>query len=310
MLRNYFSLFANVLSILITTSTIALAQNELDRSEEGAVESPPTIVISHAQLSLIENVRLSTRDPGIVEAVPVREGETISSGDTIAKLDQRLFQAEQEAAAKELAIAKQETNNDVDLQYAKVSTEVNEKVLDRSRGAVKQFAKSVSVTELEKLELELKRAQLSGEQAERKLAINELTEQLKAAELKIATAKLEYREIKSPIDGMVVEVLKQPGEWINSGEPIARIVSLDRLRVKGLSRAETIRNLKVGDAAKFNAILDGKTVSVAATLVFVSPEIDPVEQDFVIWAEIDNTDRQLYPGIVGELEIQSRHANR
>ena len=130
-------------------------------------------------LDPIETLRLATRDPGIIAEVFVSEGSVVKSGDTIAVLDTEMFAAEVNAAENELQIAKQETKNDVDLEYARISSEVNQQVLTRSRSAAEQFPKSVSATELERLRLEYERSRLSGLQAERQQQINQLTESLK-----------------------------------------------------------------------------------------------------------------------------------
>ncbi len=285
---------------------LTTAQSKSDRTSKVAPATGGFLILDGAQLSLIENVRLSTRDPGVVESVHVQEGQDVAAGKVVATLDQEMFTAQRNAARSELAIAGQETKNDVDLQYAIVSTAVNKKVLERSRDAVNQFAKAISSTELERLDLELKRSTFSREQAERTLEVNRLTEGLKAEELAIAELRLKNRELASPVTGTVVEIFRQPGEWLNTGEPIARIVNLQKLRVKCLVDALTINHDMLGGQAFFISEIQGQEISVPAKVVFVSPEIDPVEQDFAIWAEVENSDKRLKAGMVGKLKIERK----
>ena len=275
-------------------------------SEEAASSSDVSDVVKlQGVLNPIETLRLATRDPGIVTQVLVSEGSSVSAGDTIAVLDSEMYGAEVSAAQNELQIARQETKNDVDLQYAKMSSEVNQQVLSRSRRAAEQFAKSVSGTELERLRLEYERSRLSGLQAEREQDIHRLTESLKGDQLTIAQIRLKNRHVNSEIDGTVVEVFHTAGEYVNAGEPIARILNLNRLRVICAGSAREIRLSKLSDEAVFKFVQpDGEEISIPAKVTFLSPEIDPVRQTFAVWAEIQNDEALLRSGNIGTLEIK------
>ena len=285
-----------VLACLLVTSNYG---QETGTTSQAQLHSK-THRIDSAQLSLIQNVILSSRDPGILDKVLIREGDSVSEKQTIALLDREAYAQQALAAESEWRIAQRESQDDADLRYAEISEEVNERVLSRSNKAVEQFAKAISETELERLHLELKRATFGKQQAKNKLHINQLKEELKQAQLAISKLQLKNRGIGSPIDGMVVQVFHQPGEWINSGDPIARIINLKRLRVKCLCDAKSINPHEISKEATFVAYLNDKEISIPAKIVFVSPEIDPVEQDFAVWAEVEN-DGNLRPGLVGTL---------
>ena len=238
----------------------------------------------------------------MVGEVLVREGERVSAGDCLLKLQSDLQAAEVRAAQRELAIAREEADNDVDLQFAKVSGAVNEKVYERSRQSARQFAKSVSTTELERLRLELKRSQLSAEQAVRTKRIGELTVELKQEQLNAAEIRLGSRDTCSPVAGIVAQKFHQPGQWVQAGEPVARIVSLDRLRIVCRCEMKRATPAQISDVAMFTVA--GSELQRAAEVVFVSSEIDPLNEDFEIWAEIENAEGELSPGVEGALEIE------
>lgn len=261
-----------------------------------------TIKVNAAQLQLVVNVEVATTDPGLVEVITIKEGDTINEGDVIARLDRDAAEATVRTAASELEIAIEESRNDVDLQYAKVSKEVSNKVYQRSLNSVKQFAKSVSQTELEKLKLEVERARLSGEQAERTGVINGLTVDLKKAQLDLAEVQLEKRTIKSPVSGLVVQVYRQVGESVQSNETVARIIDLKRLRVSCRCYLKDASPDSLAKEATF--IHDGNEYK--AKVVFASPEIDPDVQDFIVWAEVENPDGVLKPGMRGSMQLKTR----
>ena len=321
--------FAFVLLLIVTplcASSLALIQEDIaepslettpltQENQETADESAGlsngfenSVSIPDSQLSLIVNVRLASRDAGIVKNILLDEGDEVELGTTIAELDSALYDAELRAAREELAIAEEESLNDIDSRYAKVSEEVNRAILGRSKNAVVAFPKSVSKTELEQLGLELERSRLSGEQAVRTEKVKMLTANLKREQKSIAELRLNYRNIKSPTKGIVTQVYRQPGEWVQSGEPIVRIIGLDRLRVVCRVKLNEARPNEIGSEVLFVPRVDGAEGSNSETIVgkvsFVSPEIEPVNQDFEVWAEIDNVDQLLSPGINGTLEIQ------
>lgn len=266
------------------------------------LEESKSINIDAAQLQLIVNVEVASRDAGIIESIGFTEGKEIGPGDVLAKLDQETEFANASSARSELDIAKEESENDIDLRYAQVSLEVNGKVYQRSLNATKQFAKSVSKTELERLKLELERAKLSGEQAERTATVKELTVELKKAQHDLARVRLENREIKSPVGGMVVQVYRQVGEWVQPGQPIARVIDTKKLKVSCRCQLKDAAPESIDEEATF--IHDGNEYK--AKVVFASPEIDPDIQDFIVWAEVENTDGALKPGMNGSIELQKR----
>ena len=286
----------------------AIGQTILDRpgpdnGEEKAAGQGSETVELQGVLNPIEKLRLATRDPGIVEKICVEVGDTIEAGDIVAILDRKIFSAEVNAATSELAAAKQEAKDEVDLEFAKISYAVNQKIYERSELARQQFAKSVSKTELERLRLESERTRLSGVQAQQQQKINELTASLQKDRLEIATLRLENRTIKSKIGGTIVEIFNAPGEYVAPGQPIARILNLNRLKVVCSGRLDQLDPEEIPEDAVFKIKKGDQIKSFPAKITFVSPEIDPVRQTYSIWAEIENPNNELKSGLVGKLEF-------
>ena len=261
-----------------------------------------TIKINAAQLQLIVNVEIAAREAGVIEKISAKEGKRVLEGDVLLQLDRDRAKANSITAQSEFEIAKAESENDIDLKFAKVSTEVSGKVYQRSLNAVKQFAKSVTVAELERLKLEFERACLSGEQAERMSVVNGLNVDLRKAQLDLATAELDNRELKAPVSGVVVQVYRQVGEWVQPGEPVARVIDLSKLRVSCRCYLKDASPESIAEEATF--VLKDKEYK--AKVVFASPEIDPDVQDFIVWAEVENPDGTLKPGVNGSILLKRK----
>ncbi len=323
----YFSPFRYVVVLLFITSlqlSLAIAQEVQSSPSDVAIgaldlltdqEERSALVIVPGNLYTQDAVRLSAKEPGIVESV-VMLGDEVNAGQTIVKLDQNLPQARLRAAEKELEIARIESENDVDLQYARVSSRVNQQVLERSLAANRQYEKALSKTEIEGLRLELKRSQLSAEQAEKTRMSNRLNEQLRCDQLEIAEIQLANRTISAPIAGVITEINVARGEWVNSGQVIARIVGTDKLRFAGLVDSREILPNAISDRAalvvdygsNFSAGEAGDSRSrVAVRITFINPEIDPASGLYEIRAEVDNREGKMYSGLKGILKLRRKN---
>jgi len=263
-------------------------------------------IVIPGNLYLINAVRVAAEDPGIIRSV-VTVGDKIDSGQSIAQLNFELYAAQRDAAEKELEAAELEAGNDVDQQFAKVSSEVNRRVLQRSIAANQQYRKAVSLTEIERLKLELKRSELSGEQADRTGKVKGINQELKSEELKIAKLRLRNREIRSPIEGIVTEVSGQVGQWVNAGQTIAKVINTDQLRFSGLAdRDELLPNQVSDQGTLIVEFRDEATEELEVTITFVSPEIDPSSGLYEVHAEIANSDQLLFAGMRAKLLLKPR----
>ena len=295
-------------TLVIALASFAMANTALSE----------TITIQDAQLLLVDDVLVSTQESGIVKHTLVEPNDIVKLDDLLVELDKDIQFAQVAGAQKQLAIAREESTNDINLRYARKSAQVAAKELERAQSAAAKYARAVSQTELEKLDLQLQQAQLSGEQAQHELTVNRLQTELKSTELELAEIKLRQRKINSPIAGQVAEVLVQEGEWVELGAPVARVVNLEKLRVVALVPEAFLFSLSKGQRADLtidigsdsndeaDASVNKKALKARGEVSFVSPEINPVNREFVIWVDIDNSNKKLRPGLVGTLQIDAK----
>ena len=148
---------------------------------------------------------------------------------------------------------------------------------------------------------------LDALQAERDQGVARLRAELELARARISIVRSENMQIKAPFDGVVVQLVKEPGEWVNVGEPIARVIQLNQLRVEGLVDGRKYgTKIKRGQTATFSVVLpNGKSADFQGEVTFISPEIHPVNGLSRVWAEVENPQLILRPGLRGELKIGS-----
>lgn len=263
-------------------------------------------------------------------AIPVHTAEALLKE---AQQDQSQAKLSQRIAALKAA-------NDVAVRHAVKSRDASKAEFDRAMQARKAFEKSISQTEIDRLKLVLERNELeiekakfekdladlqqqiedssiaeqdqiverlrlSVEQAQLQQEVDELTRDVKSRTLDQAKLQLARRSLRSPLDGMVAEVFRHRGEWLEPGQRVMRIVRLDRLKVEGFVDSREINTSHRGAAVRVRVVAgdDEKPVIVKGRVVFVSPEIDPVNSQVRVWAEVENPELLLSPGMPAEMVI-------
>jgi macrolide-specific efflux system membrane fusion protein len=260
-------------------------------------------------LTLIEQVEVPAREAGELAAMHVREGDLVKEGTLLAQIDDREALLAAKKAQFERDIAAKEANNDVHVRFHKKSREVADAELRRAIESIEKYRKSVSETELDRLRLTAEKAALEIEQADLELQKAKLTERLKDNDLDIAKRSIERRKVVSPIDGMVVQILRRRGEYVEAPQTVLRVLRINRLRAEGLLNARDLRGDLVGRRVTLNVTVPGSgETQFTGKVVFVSPEINPVSGQTKIWAEIENPDLLLRPGLNGALTIEPEPA--
>lgn len=238
----------------------------------------------------------------------------------------------------EQQIAQQASDSNVAVRQARISLNTSQADVDRALSARKAFEGSVSDAELSRLVYLRDKSQLEIESAEEAKLISQLEVGVEQASVATAQAmlerlkleqsqagtdyeseKLEYNRLKlqlelaetqlarrkiiAPFDGMVVEQLHHRGEWLEPGQPLFRVVRLDRLIVEGYANAAQVHHSLRGAKVRVVDASGNLKNAVTGTLLFVSPEIDPVTQQVQVRAIIDNMDGRFRSGQSVEMSI-------
>jgi len=253
---------------------------------------------------LIDEVDVPARVPGVVRKVAVREGQAVAEGSVVAWIDDAEARFARRQAELELQLARDQAKNDVRVRYATKSLEVARAELARAVESEKKYRKSVSQSELEELRLAAERARLEIEQAEWEMEVASASCQVKANDLAAARWQLERHQIVAPLAGVIAQIYRKPGEWVVPGDKVLRIVRVDRLRAEGFLHARDADGSLVGRRVSLSVQLqeDART-TFAGQIVFISSEVDPVNGQVRVWAEVDNRQGKLRPGLRGVLTI-------
>lgn len=235
--------------------------------------------------------------------------------------------------------ARRQAENELKIKAAQKARDVASNELARAKRARSEFADAVSQSEIDGLQLTLDQATLEAAQASfeqqqqtlaadasdenarvQELAIQQSGVEIKQAESKQITSQLaaglqqgkvdaaklnlEHHRIRSAFPCVIIELLKQEGEWVKPGDAVMRVLRLDRLKVEGFLPISQLRESMVGAPATISLIgLQDKRIEVSGRVSFVSPQVDAVNKEVAVWAEFEKGDFQIRPGMQGSMTI-------
>lgn len=266
-----------------------------------------TVLMPSALLRITETIHVAAATTGLLSRTPPAEGAMVEKGQVISQVDYKKSKLELNRAAVNLQTAEKRATNDVDVRYAVKAHAVALADLQRSKRINAEIANSVSQKELDRLQLIVDRASLEIEQARHKRELASLDTDLKRADYEIFRHELERSVIRASVTGMVMQVDKRLGEWVNSGDTVVQIVRMDRLRAEGFVPTTAAATSLRGHSAIVSAVLPGtkEPIELRGTVAFVSPIADALNGQVRVWVDFDNADGRLRPGLRVDVKIST-----
>ena len=202
--------------------------------EAAAAGQPqPIAVLTDCLITPKSDVDVPAEDAGVLVSVAVSEGMQVGKDYLLGKIDDIEPRMAKELAEFERQAAEKEAKNTVNIEYARAAAEVADATVAEREAANRKTSGTVTRETLRKLKLEAYRSKLAIKQEHFNQALAAITAKARATDVKAAETKIKQRHIKSPIDGLVVAIMKHAGEWVAPGDAIMRIVHFDTLWVEG-----------------------------------------------------------------------------
>jgi multidrug resistance efflux pump len=243
------------------------------------------------------------------DGTPVREGLRVRKQQLLGKLDDADALARQQAADLDQKVEQAELKkSDATIKAADAKVKVFEAEVVESESINRKAPGSVPATTVRRQGLQVEMYRVEAEVARREAESGSLRVASKGAQLDVATINVERHGIPSPLDGHVVQLYKHAGEWVNPGDPILRIVYLDRVRVEGFVDIRNFLPEEVaGRPVKIIVRTKNRQVTLDSVISFVSPLVEGVRGEYRVWAEVENKEVNghplLLPGVNVEMEI-------
>lgn len=268
--------FETVIHVIGTNTGVARRFNAASPVETVIVQRQALdeVIGGSGAVEQSSTVQLTSQVTAEVLEVPVKVGDVVEKGDLLLRLDDRLIQAQIEA---------------------------NKEFVDVSNVKIKDQQKQVArYTALEKKSmgtpLELEKSEIALADARQDLAKAKLTQRQ-------AEIDLEHVRAISPIDGILLERLVNPGESTHRDQIVLKLGSLNTVFVAPKISEEKMHALQVGMPAEASfPAFPGEVFS--GKIVKIDPNIDPVTRTFTAYVEIQNEDLRLKPGLSGFVRIR------
>jgi RND family efflux transporter MFP subunit len=224
---------------------------------------------------------LSTREEGVLEKVLVRRGDIVRKGQVVAKLESSL-----ETIALDFAEARAKMKGDVESRQA--TLEYMQRQRDRITDLYED--KAISFNDKDKADTDVRLAE-----TELQVALD--NQRLMQIERDRSARRLELRSIRSPVDGVIVEILLVPGESVEDrAREIMVIAEVDPLNVEIILPAKQFGSVQVGTPAEITPLLPGQPVRSAEVAV-VDRTIDAASDTFRVQLQLENKDYAIPGGI-------------
>ena len=249
----------------------------------GAIEAALEI---SGTLAARTRVAVKPRLPGTLEAVLVEIGDAVTTGQVIARIDRREIDAQADAAAAAVAVAKAGLET-ADASLANAALESDRAKVLFEGGALPRQRLDTAQT--------AHRAGL----AQRDLAAANLAQ----AEASLRRAREVQRDttITSPLTGFVVERNYDAGA-IPGDPPVVVVADMRQMKLEaGVSELEAGR-LRVGMKARIEAQAKPGQV-FEGELAAIAPEVDERNRHFRIEVRVPNQQRDLLSGMYATARI-------
>jgi membrane fusion protein (multidrug efflux system) len=214
---------------------------------------------------------ISSRIIARITRILVRAGETVSQGQLLlelerSELESRLSQSKQRVVALTARLTE-----------ARLNLERAENL--QSQGLVAKATLDEARATHDSLQADLVSAQRAAEEAE---------------------VAISYTEIRSPIDGRVVDRFAEPGDTASPGERLLSLYNPLSLRIEAAVSESLALPLRLGQGLKAEIPALGRTLD--AQIEELVPAADPGSRSFLVKARIGVQD-DLMPGMYARLLI-------
>lgn len=251
---------------------------------------------------------LPAAEQGVLIEMTVREGAAVEAGEVIARIDDSQAQAALEVAAIGLDSARKRAEDDIEYRYAKKQAAVTKTDWQQDLLANEQMKNAVPEITIRRKKLDYERSLLQIEKAQHDAVLAIYDAKSKLAEKKAAQLNIERRVIKAPYDGVVETVYQHEHEWLNPGDPVVRLIRLDKLHVDCFVDSGQYDPVELAGKPVTVTVemARGRTEELTGRVVFIS-QTTQSSGEYQVRAEIENRREGDYwvvrPGLPATISI-------
>jgi RND family efflux transporter MFP subunit len=224
-----------------------------------------------ASIGARQATTISSRTLARITDISVRAGDTVATGQLLIQLERSDLESRLQQATERVRAV------DARLIEARQS-------LTRARQLYEQ--KLIAAAQLD--EAQANHDALTAELASARQAVRE------------AEVSLSFTEIRSPIDGRVVERFAEPGDTASPGDKLLSLYNPKSMRIEAAVREKLALQLELGQALQVEIPATGS--ALPARIEELVPAADPGSRSFTVKAQVDYAGT-LLPGMYARMLI-------
>ncbi len=249
---------------------------------------------------------------GILDNNLVEEGDLVKKGTPLLQIINNAPKLNADNALLNLQLAK-ENYSGGSAVLSSLEDEIKAATLSLKNDSINYFRQkklwqqeigSKVQFENRKLAYELSQNKLRVLESDYERTKNQLATQVQQAQNNYRTAQIATEDftVESKINGKVYALFKNPGEIVNSMEPLAAVGSASHFIIEML--VDEVDIVKLSTGQKTMITLDAYGTQVfEAEISKIYPRKDERSQTFTVEAIFKDTPKKLYPGLAGEGNI-------
>jgi HlyD family secretion protein len=244
----------------------------------------------------------------------VEEGDRVVSGTALGVVDTIPLLLERQAvAARRAAAAARAKEAAATIAAMEVQQTIAERELARTQRLLRNAAATAQQGDRAEREARVIKEQLSGARVARAA----LTQEVAALDAQVSQIddRITRSRIVSPLDGTVLTRYVEPGEYVQPGQPLFKVASLDSLIFRAYVSGAQLASLRLGQSVKVGvdradtiATVPGRVTWVASAAEFTPTPIqtrdERADQVYAVKVAVGNADGVLKIGMPGELMLQ------
>ncbi len=299
---------------LINTTDIGKIQAITVNAIKVNNEITPLIVRASGVTQTLFEIAIVARRHGIVKNIRASEGNWVELDEIIVELDSGTLEADLEAAqADRLAASavyddtKRRFGKDgeiaVQLRSAKADLESNKKTYEISKKLVEEGVQT-------ELALSQKRALLRAAETRlfelqnlpKELELSNSYARLKSIDSTILRLKeqLNFTKVYAPQRGWLENLEVEIGEFVDTNQPIARLLGLQTLTLTIPVAQTNISKINISDPVNINF---GGIIAKKGRVGKIAAKANQATRTFDVEIELDNIDGKLLAGMTAEAEV-------
>ena len=317
-----------VILLVLSAAGVAVVMSKKETAIEVAAPNKVSVKVSVAK-NVIKNSTLSYKasleasQEGIVSGkvggkvvqVMFENGQYVSQGDTLVKLDDQdiknhIASSEAKLKASESQVKSSESqlvSSQTALQKMQLSVDNAMRTYDRTKVLFDNGA--ISKVELESAETTVSNAKSDMESAKANIETSKASIETSKAnvvtgqiDLKNLTDSLADTTITAPITGILDEKSVELGQYANMGVALGKVKAISPIYAVIEVAQNVMSSLKVGQSAKVN-VGSTEVKDYDGIIKSIEASADATSRVFKCKVEIANPDQALKPGIYANVDI-------